>query len=113
MAQGAHVVMACRNDQLCGEAATRLRAMGLPGKCECSHLDLLDHASIRQFVEQQAKESAAMSRSSDDSHANSGGASLRRVDVLINNAGKSSWSRRRLARLCAPSLAGPATMPST
>ncbi len=94
MAQGAHVVMACRNGQLCGEAASQLRALGLPGRCECRHLDLLDHASIRSFV-QQLERGSPFKEPRCCGGTCAGKAPIRNVHVLVNNAGKlTMWPGR-------------------
>ena len=65
---GAHVVLACRNEQKANAAADRIRAAGSSARVETMALDLADLASVRAFA-------AALPSHTD------------RLDILANNAG--------------------------
>ena len=66
--QGAHVVMACRDQEKGRVAAARLTAEGVAGALDVMVLDLADLASVRSFA--------------DAFHGR-----FDRLDLLINNAG--------------------------
>uniref|UniRef100_A0A7S3QYD4 Uncharacterized protein n=1 Tax=Dunaliella tertiolecta TaxID=3047 RepID=A0A7S3QYD4_DUNTE len=72
MAEGAHVVMASRDQKTCQAAAEKLREQGLTGSCDCKPLDLEDFASVRAFAASQEKELKARRQA---------------LAVLINNGG--------------------------
>lgn len=76
MAQGAHVVIAARDQKACAAAAEQLRQEGHPGECVCAQLDLEDYNSVRQFAEEQKKALRAR-----------GKGKAAKLDVLVNNAG--------------------------
>eukprot|EP00775_Hariotina_reticulata_P010478 gene10478-10637_t len=72
MAQGAHVVMACRNMDACLEAQQQLERQEPTGSCQCCRLDLSSLQSVRAFAEKQAQELQRREQA---------------VSVLVNNAG--------------------------
>lgn len=67
-AHGAQVVLACRDDGRCGEAAQRIRDSVPRAQLETATLDLADLGSVRSFAE---------------AFVSTG----RSLDILINNAG--------------------------
>ncbi|KAL4458680.1 hypothetical protein ABPG75_013545 [Micractinium tetrahymenae] len=89
---GHHVILACRNMSKCAAAAAELDARGLPGSCECRHLDLSDYASIRAFAEglEQAAGAAEVSQAQQQQQVADGGTARQRqlqLATLVNNAG--------------------------
>eukprot|EP00887_Chlorella_sp_A99_P006522 scaffold3.g6522.t1 len=108
MAAGHTVIMACRSAERCATAKAELDARGLPGTCECAHLDLCNLASIRTFAAEAFHDRAAgqiaASCSGDGSGSSSGKSgnaaaasqrvspqrqparSRRQLRVLVNNA---------------------------
>ncbi|KAF6263641.1 NAD(P)-binding protein [Scenedesmus sp. NREL 46B-D3] len=72
MAEGAHVVMACRNMEACSLTQQELQQRQLPGTCQCCRLDLADLESVRSFAKQQQEELQS---------------SKQPLQVLVNNAG--------------------------
>jgi NAD(P)-dependent dehydrogenase (short-subunit alcohol dehydrogenase family) len=76
--KGAHVVVACRNQEKGAAALERVRAEAPAGHAELRRLDLADLASVRAFA-------AAV------------GDGLDRVDLLVNNAGIMGIPRRTTA----------------
>jgi NAD(P)-dependent dehydrogenase (short-subunit alcohol dehydrogenase family) len=73
--KGAHVVIACRNEQKGAAALGRIRSQSPGASAEVRALDLADLASVRMF-------------------AAGAGADLERIDVLVNNAGVMAIPRR-------------------
>lgn len=71
--RGAHVVMACRNDDKAAAAAASIRQQAPDARVETVHLDLSSLRSVRAAVDQ---------------------ISVDRIDLLINNAGGIRGSRR-------------------
>lgn len=91
-AAGHHVILACRNNAKCSSAAAELDARGLPGSCECRHLDLSDYASIRAFAEglQQTGVAAARRKAQPRSPVMPRSATepaRQPLAILVNNAG--------------------------
>jgi NAD(P)-dependent dehydrogenase (short-subunit alcohol dehydrogenase family) len=77
-ANGAHVVLACRDPRRAGEALASLRAAAPGASAEVLPLDLASLASVRDFAKAFA-----------DRHP--------RLDVLVNNAGVMAIPRRTTA----------------
>ncbi|KAL4420146.1 hypothetical protein ABPG77_010362 [Micractinium sp. CCAP 211/92] len=93
-AAGHHVILACRNQAKCATAAAELDARGLPGSCECRHLDLSDYASVRAFAEglQQSRSAAGGGQAQRRQAVKPGRAAEaaqpeQPLAILVNNAG--------------------------
>uniref|UniRef100_A0A061R0Z7 Retinol dehydrogenase 13-like n=1 Tax=Tetraselmis sp. GSL018 TaxID=582737 RepID=A0A061R0Z7_9CHLO len=71
MSQGAHVFLACRDLEKCGQAKADLDSRGSRGSCECRKLDLCCFSSVREFAHNMRKEKRVK----------------RGLKVLVNNAG--------------------------
>lgn len=72
--QGAHVVLACRNEARGKEAEARIRVEAPGADVQAAHLDLADLSSVRDFVR---------------------GFGSDRLDLLVNNAGVMALPHRR------------------